>query len=269
MTGAIAGDIIGSIYERNPIKTKDFPLFDPRCRFTDDTVLTIAVAETILDRGEYADSFRRYFRRYPHAGYGGSFYDWAQSAAPRPYGSFGNGSAMRAGPVGWAFDDLETVMAEAKRSAEVTHNHPEGIRGAQAAAAAVFLARRQTPKEEIRSCIERRFGYDLSQSLDEIRPGYRFDVTCQGTVPAAILSFLEATGFEDAVRNAVSLGGDSDTLACIAGSVAGAFYGVPPHIENETRSRLDPALRSVADRFTRRFVLRREKGGFWRRMFGG
>jgi len=257
MIGAIAGDIIGSIYEAFPIKTKSFPLFDHECSFTDDSVLTVAVAHTILEGGNYSDRFREYYRRYPYAGYGGFFHEWARSSDPKPYGSFGNGSAMRVGPIGFAFEDLETVLMEAKRSAEVTHSHPEGIKGAQATAAAVFLARQQTAKEDIRSYVEREFAYDLSRTLDEIRPGYRFDVTCQGTVPAALVAFLEATGFEDAVRNAISLGGDSDTLACITGSIAGAYYGVPPHIELEARARLDEDLRDVTDRFTLQFILPR------------
>ncbi|MGO9920246.1 MAG: ADP-ribosylglycohydrolase family protein [Isosphaeraceae bacterium] len=254
MIGAIAGDIIGSVYEWDGIKTKEFPLFDSRNYFTDDSVLTVAVAHVILDGGSYSDRFRQYYRRYPDAGYGGFFHEWALSRDPKPYGSFGNGSAMRVSPVGFAFDDLQTVLAEAKRSAEVTHNHAEGIKGAQATAGAIFLARQKTAKDDIRVFVEQEFGYDLNRTLDEIRPGYVFDETCQGTVPAALVSFLEATDFEDAVRNAISLGGDSDTLACIAGSIAGAYYGVPPHIEREARTRLDDNLREVTDRFTQQFV---------------
>jgi ADP-ribosylglycohydrolase len=253
MIGAIAGDIIGSIYEWERIKTKKFPLFGQRCIFTDDTVLTVAVAHVILEGGSYSDRFREYYQRYPGRGYGGMFHGWAESRDAKPYGRFGNGSAMRVSPVGFAFDSLETVLAEAKRSAEVTHSHPEGIKGAQATAAAIFLARRQTAKDGIRSYVEREFGYDLSRTLDEIRPAYEFDETCQGTVPAALRSFLEATDFEDAVRNAISLGGDADTLACIAGSIAGAYYGVPQHIELEAKTRLDHHLRDVTDRFTRKF----------------
>ena len=254
MIGAIAGDVIGSIYERYGIKTKDFPLFDWRCRFTDDTVLTVAVAEALMNGGDYTQSFRSYFQRYPDAGYGGSFYNWARSAEVRPYGSFGNGSAMRVSPVAYAFDDMRAVLEEAKRSAEVTHNHPEGIRGAQATAAAVFLARCRTPKSEIRAYIEEYFEYDLRHSLDEIRPRYEFDVTCQGTVPVALRAFLEAEDYEDAVRNAISMGGDSDTLACIAGSIAGPYFGVPSFIEVEVPSRLNADLCAVVDRFTGRFI---------------
>lgn len=253
LIGAIAGDVIGSIYERYRIKTKDFPLFDWRCRFTDDTVLTVAVADALMNGGDYVAHFQAYFQRYPDAGYGGTFYHWVQSSDPQPYGSFGNGSAMRVSPVAWAFNDLSSVLGEAKRSAEVTHNHPEGIRGAQATAAAVFLARRRTGKSEIRAYIEQHFDYHLSQSLDSLRPDYQFDVTCQGTVPVAVRAFLEAGDYEDAVRNAVSMGGDSDTLACIAGSIAGAYHGVPAFIESEVRNRLDDELRGVVDRFAKRF----------------
>lgn len=254
MTGAIAGDVIGSIYERYQIKTKEFPLFDWRCHFTDDTVLTVAVADVLLNGGSYADRFREYYWRYPDAGYGGTFYKWARSTDAKPYGSFGNGSAMRVSPVAFAFEQIERVRQEARQSAEVTHDHPEGIKGAEATASAVFLARLKTDKSAIRNYVEREFGYDLSLTPDEIRPDYKFVVTCQGTVPAAVSSFVYADGFEDAVRNAVSLGGDSDTLACITGAIAGAYYGVPQYIAAEVRSRLDEHLRSVTERFTDRFV---------------
>jgi ADP-ribosylglycohydrolase len=254
MIGAIAGDVIGSSYEFFRIKSKDFPLFDDRRFFTDDSVLTVAVADVILHGGSYAERFQHYYRKYPDRGYGGFFHQWAQSPEPRPYGSFGNGSAMRVSPVGYAFDDLATVLAEAKGSAEVTHNHPEGIKGAQAIAAAIFLARCARSKDDIRSYVEQTFGYDLAQSLDVIRPGYEFDETCQGTVPAALLAFLESSDFEDAVRNAVSLGGDSDTLACITGGVAEAFYGgVPLSIKEQTLARLDPDLRCITEEFAARF----------------
>lgn len=253
MLGAIAGDIIGSIYERFPIKSKDFRLFDSRCQFTDDTVLTVAVAEVLLRDGSYVETFRRYYARHPNAGYGGAFHVWARSTDPKPYNSFGNGSAMRVSPVALAFDTIELVRAEARRSAQVTHNHPEGVKGAEATASAVFLARSGTSKNQIRSYIEREFGYDLSRTPDDIRPGYFFDVTCQGTVPAALASFLHAHDFEDAIRNAISLGGDSDTLACIAGGVAGAYYGVPPHIQQEIETRLDQNLKAITREFAKRF----------------
>jgi ADP-ribosylglycohydrolase len=253
MIGAIAGDIIGSTYEFASIKTKDFPLFDERSFFTDDSVLTVAVAYMILHGGSYVELFRDYCRRYPGRSYGLRFHKWAESDNPTPYQSYGNGSAMRVSPIGFAFDDLDTVLAEAKRSAEVTHDHPEGIKGAQAIAAAIYLARTKSSKGEIHSYIERTFKYDLSGSLDGVRPDYMFDETCQGTVPAALLSFLESNDFEDAVRNAVSLGGDSDTLACIAGSVAEAYYGIPPFIEQEALRRLDPELRSIVEKFAAKF----------------
>lgn len=225
MVGAIAGDIIGSEYEAHPIKTKDFPLFHPRCRFTDDSVLTIAVAEAILTDGDYRRSVWELGRRYPHAGYGGDFRRWLSSSSPEPYNSWGNGSAMRVSPVGWAFNSVDEVLSEAARSAEISHNHPEGIKGAQATALAVFLARTTRDKELIKEEIADRFGYDLNRTVDSIRPSYSFDVSCQGTVPEAIIAFLDAKDYEDAIRNAISLGGDSDTLGCITGAVAEAYYG--------------------------------------------
>lgn len=225
MVGAIAGDIIGSVYEAHPIKTKDFPLFHPRCRFTDDSVLTIAVAEAILTDGDYRRSVWEFGRRYPHAGYGGAFRHWLSSSSPEPYNSWGNGSAMRVSPVGWAFGSIDEVLTEAARTAEISHNHPEGIKGAQAAALALFLARTTGDKALIRKEITDRVGYDLNRTVDSIRPCYSFDVSCQGTVPEAIISFLDANDYEDAIRNAISLGGDSDTLACITGAIAEAYYG--------------------------------------------
>lgn len=256
MLGAIAGDIIGSIYEGNPIKTKDFPLFDPRCRFTDDSVLTIAVAKAILEDGDYLRWIRDIGRRHPRAGYGGSFKAWLLSDDPRPYNSWGNGAAMRVSPVGFAFDDPETVLAEAACTAKITHNHPEGIKGAQAVALAVFLARTGAGKETIKEETVRRFGYDLDRGLDDIRPHYHFDISCQGTVPEAIIAFLESTSFEDAVRNAVSLGGDSDTLACITGGIAEAWYGsVPAPIAGMCRGCLTEDLWAVVDQFRKKYLL--------------
>jgi len=253
MLGAIAGDVIGSIYEHHRIKSKEFHLFDPECRFTDDTVLTVAVADTLLEGGDYADQFRTYYRLYPNARYGGTFRIWARTPGSSPYNSFGNGSAMRVSPVGLAFNDLSQVRFQARRSAEVTHNHPEGIKGAEATAVAVFLARAGEQKSKIRAYIQQQFGYDLSRTPDEIRPDYVFDVTCQGTVPAALCCFLYADAYEDSVRNAVSLGGDSDTLACIAGGVAGAFWGIPSWIRAEAEKRLDDHLRGVIARFAAKF----------------
>lgn len=254
MIGAIAGDIIGSAYEHSPIKTVDFTLFSPLSRFTDDTVMTVAVADSILQKANYAEKYLKYGRMYPNAGYGGYFKQWLFSPNPRPYNSFGNGSAMRVSPVGFAFPSIEEVLEEAKRSAEVTHNHPEGIKGAQATAAAVFLARNGESKNTIRKFIETRFRYSLYKKLDEIRPVYRFDVTCQGTVPQAITSFLESESYEDAVRKAVSLGGDSDTLACITGGIAQAYYKkIPLHIVIEVRSTLPVDLLTVMDEFNKTY----------------
>jgi ADP-ribosylglycohydrolase len=254
MLGAIAGDIIGSVYEALPIKTPFFyPLFDPSARFTDDTVLTVALADSILTGADYGDKLREYFRAYPGAGYGGNFFKWARSGSRRPYYSFGNGSAMRVSPIGHAFDTLDEVLERAKQSADYTHNHPEGVKGAQAAAAAVFLARHKTPKLDIMDYVERTFGYDLGRTVDAIRRRYAFDVTCQRTVPEALIAFLESEGYEDAIRKAISLGGDSDTLACIAGGVAGAYYGVPDDIRAEAWVRLDDPLRSVTGAFAARY----------------
>lgn len=254
MLGAIAGDIIGSIYERNNIKTKQFPLFRDASRFTDDTVLTVAIADAVLHHGDYIDALKRYHQSFPRAGYGGTFKTWATSDSREPYNSWGNGSAMRVSPIGFAFDMLETVLQEAERSAAVTHNHPEGIKGAQATAAAIFLARQGQSKSDIKAYIESTFAYDLSQSLDEIRPAYQFDVSCQGSVPQAITAFLESSDFEDAIRNAISLGGDSDTIACIAGSIAEVFYrGVPEAIAQAVKTRLDPSLLQVTEIFIDRY----------------
>jgi ADP-ribosylglycohydrolase len=254
MLGAIAGDVIGSVYEARPIKTTDFPLFHDRCRFTDDTVLTVALAESILDGTPYVSLLKSYYRRYPKAGYGGSFHHWALSPASEPYNSFGNGSAMRASPVGFAYDSLDEALARARASAEVTHDHPEGIKGAQAVAAAIFLARTGSTRDDIRAYVTTTFGYDLDRTLDDIRPRYAFDVTCQGSVPEAILAFLESTSYEHAVRLAISLGGDADTQACIAGGIAHAFYrGVPPEIADRALEILDAPLADVTRRFLDRY----------------
>lgn len=254
MLGAIAGDVIGSVHEHAATKTKDFPLFTPASRFTDDSVLTVAVADCLLRAGDYVDTFHEYFGGYPHAGYGATFSSWARKRRRDPYQSWGNGSAMRVSPVAYAAGSLDAVLAEAKRSAAVTHDHPEGIRGAQATAAAIFLARSGTSKAGIREHIERSFGYRLDVSVDELRPGYRFDVSCQGSVPQSIVAFLDSTSFEDAIRNAISLGGDADTMACIAGAIAEAFYGgVPDEIAGPTLRALDASLRGVVDRFRSTF----------------
>jgi ADP-ribosylglycohydrolase len=250
MIGAIAGDIIGSIYERRPIKTKDFPLFDDGCRFTDDTVLTVGIADAILSGRSYLQSLWEIGRRYPRAGYGGLFIGWLQSEDPQPYNSWGNGSAMRVSPVGFAFTSEEDVLRHAKMTAEVSHNHPEGIKGAQATALAVFLARTGAGKDAVRHRIAELFNYDLNRAVADIRANYSFDVSCQGTVPEAIIAFLDSETYEDAIRNAISLGGDSDTLACITGGIAEAFYGsVGEAIEKEVQERLTPDLLETVGRF--------------------
>jgi len=254
MIGAIAGDIIGSVYEARPIKTKEFPLFHPLCRFTDDSVLTVAVAQAVMTDGDYRRWVWEIGRRYPHAGYGGTFSRWLRSGNPEPYNSWGNGAAMRVSPVGWAFESLDEVLSEAARTAEISHNHPEGVKGAQAVALAVFLARTTGKKALIAREVTERFGYDLDWTVESIRPSYEFDVSCQGTVPEAIISFLESESYEDAVRNAVSLGGDSDTLACIAGAIAEAYYGpVAPLIWEKVKECLAEDLWSITDLFCRRY----------------
>ncbi len=258
MLGAIAGDVIGSVHEGTGTKTKKFPLLGQYHRFTDDTVLTVAVADCLLSGTSYIDAYHDYFHRYRHAGYGGTFLGWALDRKREPYNSWGNGSAMRVSPVAWAFDTLDEVLREASRTAEVTHNHPEGLREAQATAMAIFLARTGASKSEIRSEIEGLLQYDLSLSLDSIRPGYEFDVSCQGSVPPSIIAFLESNDYEDAVRNAISLGGDADTMACIAGGIAEAFYGgILREIEWGVLKRLEPDLRDVVERFQARFVFPR------------
>jgi ADP-ribosylglycohydrolase len=254
MLGAIAGDVIGSVFEAEPTKTTQFPLFSPGSRMTDDTVLTVAIAHSILRGIDYATSLRHFGRRYPNAGYGGSFFRWLFDSQPAPYNSWGNGAAMRVSPVGFAFDSIADVLLEAKRSAAVTHNHPEAIKGAQATALAIFLARQGTSKDDIRDELSQRFAYDLDRSLDEIRPVYVFDVSCQGSVPESVMAFLESEGFEDAIRKAISLGGDSDTMACITGGIAQALYkDVPRDIRLECRARLPEAFLQTIDEFNSKF----------------
>jgi ADP-ribosylglycohydrolase len=254
MLGAIAGDVIGSVHEGIRTKTKAFPLLTAESRFTDDTVLTVAVADCLLRGGDYVDTFHDYFHAYPNAGYGGTFFLWASSRRRESYQSWGNGSAMRVSPVAYVATTLEQVLAEAKRSAAVTHDHAEGIRGAQATAAAIFLARTGHTKEQIRQFIEERFEYFLDETLNDLRPTYQFDVSCQGSVPPSILAFLESSGYEDAVRNAISLGGDADTMACIAGGIAEAYYGgVPAAIAESVLARLDDRLRGVVHEFHERY----------------
>lgn len=256
MIGAIAGDIIGSVYEHRPIKSVDFPLFQPGCRFTDDSVLTVAVAYAINEGVDYATALKTFGRKYPRAGYGGAFIEWLFAPVSRPYNSWGNGAAMRVSPVGFAFPDEGRVLSEAQRSAEVSHNHPEGIKGAQATALAIFLARNGASKEEIRRRISRDFGYDLKRTVAEIRPHYHFDVSCQGTVPEAIIAFLDADDYVEAIRNAISLGGDSDTLACITGGMAQAFYQeIPDNILTAVYGMLPDEFLTVIKRFNTTYGL--------------
>jgi ADP-ribosylglycohydrolase len=257
MLGAIAGDVIGSVHEFIGTRTTDFPLFVQKSRFTDDTVLAVAVADCLMNGLDYVDTFHRYAAAYPQAGYGLRFASWVRLGERGPYNSWGNGAAMRVPAVAYAFDSLTDVLAQATRSAEVTHNHPEGIKGAQATAAAVFMARSGRSKSGIRASLEQMFGYDLRHRLDDIRPTYAFDESCQGTVPPAIIAFLESNDFEDAIRKAISLGGDADTLACITGAIAEAHYGsVPDHIASRTLDALDDTLRSVVTSFCARYSVR-------------
>lgn len=256
MIGAIAGDIIGSVFERHQIKSTEFELFSSNSTFTDDTVLTVATAYAILNKVDYGNAFKEIGRRYPHCGYGGSFYLWLFSSDSKPYNSWGNGAAMRVSPIGFAFDSVDTVLEEAQRSAEVTHNHPEGIKGAQATALSIFLARTGLEKDQIKHEIITRFNYDLDRSLDEIRPYYTFDVSCQGSVPEAIIAFLESRNYEDAIRKAISLGGDSDTIACVAGGIAHAYYQeIPDIIRTNVHEILPQDLQKITAEFCKRYGL--------------
>lgn len=260
MYGAILGDIIGSPFEFDRgDKTKDFKLFSRRSHFTDDSVMTLAVCEALLKVGQDAtvkeiedaviSSMQSWGRRYPHEGYGGYFRRWLAARHPEPYNSFGNGSAMRVSAAGWLYDSLEKTRVVAKATANVTHNHPEGIKGAEATASAIFMAINGSSKEEIKKYIENEFHYDLNRTLDEIRPSFHMDETCQKTVPEAIIAFLEAEDYEDAIRNAISLGGDTDTLGAITGSIAEAYYGIPQTLITECRNRINKEMRDVLDEF--------------------
>ena len=258
MYGAILGDMIGSPYEFDQgEKTKDFPLFSERSTFTDDTVMTLAVAGALLTthrekkviQMRLIHIMQRYGRLFPYAGYGGMFHRWLASEDPEPYGSYGNGSAMRVSAVAWRYNSLRTVRTVARWTAEITHNHPEGIKGAEATASAIYLARTGSTKAEIKSYIEENFGYDLNRTCDEIRPNYHHVESCQETVPEAITAFLEGESFEDVIRTAVSLGGDCDTLTCIAGAIAEGFYGVPEALKQACRNRLPEPLLDVLEKF--------------------
>lgn len=261
MIGAILGDMVGSPFEFDRgDKVKDFgPLFGKESGYTDDSVMTIAVAEALLsvprDANEEAikkaviSSMKKWGRKYKDAGYGVKFIRWILFEDDKPYGSYGNGSAMRVSPAGWLYDSLERTREVARYTAEVTHNHPEGVKGAEATASAIYLARSGATKGEIKSYIIKEFGYDLSRTLDEIRPNYRHVESCQETVPEAITAFLEGEDFEDVIRCAVSLGGDCDTLTCISGGMAEAFYGVPDEYAEETLKRLEKDMQVVCREF--------------------
>jgi ADP-ribosylglycohydrolase len=256
MLGAIAGDVLGSIHELNPIKNKKFELLNPKCVFTDDTVMTAAVADSLMNRIPYVESLQMWGNNYPSAGYGGWFKKWIHSDFPKPYNSFGNGSAMRCSSVGWLYDDEDSVLNEAKKSAEITHNHPEGIKGAQSVALGVMMGRMGSSKLEIQEELESLFDYDLSQTLGQTRRNYIHDVTCQGSVPQAIIAFLESEDFEDAIRNAISLGGDADTQACISGSLAEAYYkSIPDEIASFVKWRIEDDLLAVLDQFHSEIIL--------------
>ncbi len=262
MYGAILGDIIGSPFEFDRGgKTKDFPLFTKYSKFTDDTVMTVAVADALLKSIGKSDedvkaalvaSMKLWGGLFPYAGYGGMFRRWLASPAPKPYRSYGNGSAMRVSSAGWLYGTIEETRHIARLTAEVTHNHPEGIKGAESAASAIFLARTGKSKEEIKDYIIREFGYDLSRTCDEIRPYYYHEESCQKTVPEAITAFLEGENFEDVIRTAVSLGGDCDTLTCIAGGIAEAYYGIPEELKEECLRRIPVAFSSVMGEFEKK-----------------
>ena len=254
MLGAIAGDIIGSVYERHNVKTKSFELFSSKSRFTDDSILTIATMDSIINGKTFYESYKYWFRRYPHAGFGGSFIEWGMSENMQPYYSYANGSAMRVSPIGFSYNSINEVLQKAEESAIVSHNHPEGIKGAKATAAAIFLARNGSEKGEIKDYIEETFGYDLSESIDSIRSWYKFDVSCQGSVPQAIISFLESTDYEDAIRSAISIGGDSDTIACISGGIAEAYYKeIPKYIAQRAKELLPAEMREIVEIYYAKF----------------
>lgn len=259
LLGAVSGDVIGSVYEFSRQKKYDFPLFSRESKITDDSVLTIAIADAILHDRDYLDFIRKYAQAYPDSGYGGFFRKWMYSDNPQPYNSFGNGSAMRVSAVGWAFDTVEQVLLEAQRSSAITHNHPEGIKGAQATALAVLLARKGASKETIRQEIVTRFGYDLNRTVNQIRLTYEFTEACQETVPEATVAFLESEDYEDAIRKAISLGGDADTLAAITGAIAEAHYGsVPTEIAAEVRKRVPADLWTVIEKFSEKYAAPRD-----------
>lgn len=255
MLGAICGDVIGSVYEGNNVKSKQFPLFSRKTRFTDDTVLTVAVADALLNRKYFGATIYRYSNQYPNAGFGSRFKSWMKSKHPRPYGSYGNGSAMRVSPIGYAFDSIADVMRVAEKTSNISHNHPDAIAGAQAIASAVFLAKTGSSKQDIKIFIENKFNYNLNRTLDQIRPSYKFDVSAKGSVPEAILAFLESTDYEDAIRNAISIGGDSDTIACMCGAIAEAHYKIiPVDIVDRVKALLPTEFITVIDCFYEKVI---------------
>ena len=254
MLGAVAGDIIGSVYEFRNVKSTDFELFTPRSTFTDDSVMTLAVAKWLTEDKTHSlhhliNCMQELGRKYPNAGYGGSFEEWLARNNPQPYNSWGNGAGMRVSPVGLYAKTLDEALALAAITASVSHNHPEGVKGAQAIAASVFLCKEGKSKREIKEYVENTFGYDLDRTIDEIRPGYYFDVSCQGSVPEAIIAFLEGNSFEEVVRLAISIGGDSDTIGCMAGAIAACTYSIPDEIAEACACRLTDDLREVNDLF--------------------
>lgn len=257
MIGAICGDFIGSIFEFNNIKTKQFDLFSNASRFTDDTVMTIATMDALLNGSDFGLCYKKWYTLYPDAGYGASFDQWASSNNSLPYNSWGNGSAMRVSPVGCFFDSLDMVIKKARESAIVTHNHVEGIKGAEATAACVYLSLNGESKNIIKEYIENAYMYDLSFTLDDIRDTYKFDVSCQGSVPQALVCFLESNDYEDAIRNAISIGGDSDTIASIAGGISEAYYKhVPTVIKNTVLNTIPNEFREIIIAFYKRCGLK-------------
>lgn len=252
MMGAITGDIIGSRFEFDNYRHKDFGLFTTACNFTDDTICTVAVADAILSGQPFATALRSWCSRYPHpmGGYGGRFSGWISAGNSGPYNSWGNGAAMRVSPCAWLFDRLDEVVLKAKESAECTHDHPEGIRGAQCAAACIYLARHKASRADIRAMLTEEYRYSVPGTVARIRVTNSFDESCLGTVPPAIVCFLESTGYEDAIRNAVSIGGDTDTIAAITGSIAEAYYGIPGDIYKTAIAYLDGPMTAIVDRFT-------------------
>ncbi len=255
MLGAVIGDIVGSRFEWKNTKSKDFEFFTSRCRITDDSVMTLAVAQAVLNAGSRQDlgaeavrCMQNFGRRWARGCYGGSFSRWLMSESPRPYGSWGNGSAMRVSACAWAAESLEDALDMARRVTAVTHDHPEGLKGAEAVTSVIWMARNGASRDDMRKHVEERY-YRLDFTLDEIRPGYGFDVSCQGSVPQAVEAFLESSSFEDAVRGAISLGGDSDTIGAMAGSMAEAFYGIPRELREAALGFLDAELQAVVRKF--------------------